>query len=113
MSKITLNIAKDFSKNPGSRREWEGLHSGEKFRRDVLMPKFEDAISERKLLEIDLDGTAGYGTSFLEEAFGGLVRELGYDKVRASLTFVSKEEPYLVDDIRHYIEDARKHAHAY
>jgi hypothetical protein len=65
-----LSIAKDFSAFPAGRERKDGPYSGERFREEILMPRLESSES----LEIDLDGTMGYGSSFLEEAFGGLVR---------------------------------------
>jgi hypothetical protein len=53
----------------------EGQYSGEEFRNSVLQPKFEYAKNEGIKIKIDLDGTFGYGTSFLEEVFGGLARK--------------------------------------
>ena len=70
---------KDFSKTPGSRYRNEGLkaYSGEEFREDFLEPLFLEALNENKKLLVDLDGTIGYGTSWLEEVFGGLARKHG------------------------------------
>ena len=66
----------DFAKFPGPRYKDLGKYSGEEFRDDLLIP----AISEKNSnLIVDLDGVFGYGSSFLEEAFGGLVRK-GIDK---------------------------------
>jgi hypothetical protein len=80
------------------------------FREGVLTTAVRDALKEDRKLEIDLDGTAGYGTSFLEEAFGGLVRDDGFDGERLLnlMTLKSDEEPYLKDDIIGYIRDAQK-----
>ena len=60
------------------------------------------------MLLVDLDGTAGYGTSFLEEAFGGLVRvnRLSLGIVTKHLEIKSQEETYLMDDIAQYMKDA-------
>ena len=108
MDAIRLSVANEFSRTPGSRYESEGDFSGEVFRRDVLLPKVEQAIQGNSLLVVNLDGTAGYGTSFLEEAFGGLVREnnISPTTLRAILQFISTEEDYLIEDIFAYIEQA-------
>ena len=57
---------------------------------------------------IDLDGTAGYGTSFLEEVFGGLVRieHLSYEDLKKHLKIKSDEEEELIEECWSYIEDA-------
>ena len=70
---LTLNVAKDFSAFPAGRFYDDGKFSGERFREEFLR-KF---IDQPETVEIHLDGTEGYGSSFLEEAFGGLVR-MGY-----------------------------------
>jgi hypothetical protein len=80
MNDITFSVARQFTRTPGARYEHEGDYSGESFRREYLAPLVQKAISEAVKIHISLDGTAGYGTSFLEEAFGGLVRE---EKIRA------------------------------
>ncbi len=103
-------IVCDFSKTPGSRYRDEGkkAHSGQEFREDILEPNFKLAISSNQKVYVDLDGTIGYGTSWLEEVFGGLARAYGKQKVLSLLDFKSEEEDYLIDDIKQYIEDAEK-----
>lgn len=74
MTNDRISIADDFSKYPGPRYEQDGLDSGEKFRKTVLIPALRDAQARGVVLTVVLDHVAGYGSSFLEEAFGGLVR---------------------------------------
>ncbi|WP_292959710.1 STAS-like domain-containing protein [Novosphingobium sp. UBA1939] len=70
MNTVVFSIAKDFSPHPGPRYAKQGANSGESLRQH-LMKILRDHPT--KLL-IDLDGTKGIGSSFLDEAFGGLVR---------------------------------------
>lgn len=107
-NKIHLNVGNDFSKTPGPREIWEGDFSGELFRNTCLGPAIKDAIENDAILHIDLDGTAGYGTSFLEESFGGLIRHNNYtySQIMPHLNFKSDEEPYLIEDILEYLRDA-------
>lgn len=107
---LMLKISKDFSRTPGPRYRVEGDFSGEEFREQVLRNHVLQAINTGEKLTIDLDGTEGYGTSFLEEAFGGLIREdhLGYNEVVDTLHFISNEEEYLIDDIQSYLYDAKE-----
>lgn len=108
MADLNISVSKDFSTTPGPRYIKEGDFSAEEFRKTIFDAKFKEALSENKKLIIDLDGTLGYGTSFLEELFGGLTREYGQENVNKTLKIISKEEEYLLDDIRGYIRDANK-----
>ena len=71
---MTYSISDEFSKTPGGRFKKHGPYSGEAFREDVLRDLLQRAIGSNDRQIIVLDGTAGYGSSFLEEAFGGLIR---------------------------------------
>ncbi len=106
MNNVTYSIAKEYSREPGPRYTWQGTFSGEHFRETVLLTLFDGIVDNDALLTIDLDRTAGFGPSFLEEAFGGLVRLRGYDKVRRHLGFVSREEPHLIGEVNEYMTDA-------
>lgn len=107
MDSIKIQV-KDFSITPGSRYRDEGknAHSGQEFREDYLESKFLEASQNNKKLLVNLDGTIGYGTSWLEEVFGGLARKYDKAQVQNTLEFISEEEPYLIEDINEYIKDA-------
>lgn len=106
---MNLKISQDFTEMPGARNRDDGDWSGQEFREDILEKKFEAALKAKEKLTIDFDGTYGYATSFLEEAFGGLARKYGYSKVIDALELISEDEPGLVDEIRGYIQNAEKH----
>lgn len=112
MESIEIKIARDFTPTPGPRyiRESDIDNSGESFRKKILYPAFKKALEEKKRIIVDLDGTAGYGTSFLEESFGGLIREekIEYQTIINNLEIISKEEEFLIDDIQHYLKDAKE-----
>ena len=99
-----IEVAKDFSKFPGGRYLTDGPHSGQRFREDFLVP----ALNTTESVTIELDGTLGYGSSFLEEAFGGLVRESGFsgEKLRSALCFKSRDSS-LPGEIWDYISRAQ------
>jgi hypothetical protein len=103
---ININIARDFSTTPGPRSKQDGLFSGEEFREMFLEKYFSNGSTDKII--IDLDGVEGYSTAFLEEALGGLVRKYGKDIVRNRLEFISTEEPFLINEIKSYIEKADK-----
>lgn len=100
----TINVAKEFSKYPGGRYLADGDFSGERFREDWLMP----ALKAYQQVTIQLDGTLGYGSSFLEEAFGGLVRNNGLDPnaLSKSLVLETRNET-LIHTIKTYIGEAK------
>lgn len=100
-----ISIANDYTKTPGGRHAKEGRFSGEDFRQNILYPAFAESLEKGYMLTVDLDGGFGYGSSFLEEAFGGLAR-MTHDHRILSIRIISDEEPRLVDDIRKYMEDA-------
>lgn len=102
---IEINISKDYSKTPGGRYRKEGNYSGEDFREKVLIPNYKRAIENGEKLRVTLDGGYGYGSSFLEEAFGGLVRELKIVNI-GLFEIISDEEPQLVIDVKNYLAEA-------
>ena len=82
---IEIHIAEDFSRAPAGRCRNDGPRSGEAFRQEHLAP----ALREADKVVVHLDGVEGYGSAFLEEAFGGLVRVEGFssEELRRSLIF--------------------------
>jgi hypothetical protein len=76
MTARLISIAKDFSRYPGGRWRRDGPHSGEQFRDDVLAPALKSVADDPSAkVVVNIDGVAGYGSSFLEEVFGGVVRK--------------------------------------
>lgn len=106
---MTINIAKEYSSTPGARYITDGSFSGEDFRDNYLEKKYKQCIENNETLTINFDGGYGYGTSFLEESFGGLVRK-GYDgkQMLELMVFISDEEPELINKVVKYIKDAMK-----
>jgi hypothetical protein len=100
MTKI-INVAKDFSRYPYGRLRQYSETSGEAFREDILIP----ALKESELITVVLDGTEGYGSSFLDEAFANLIRKNGFKKedVLRRISFKSKDDPTLITEILSYI----------
>lgn len=96
------DVAKEFSPHPGGRYSGEGKWSGEELRAELLEAWKNKG---KELLEVVLDGGYGYSASFLEEAFGGLARELKDKRLLHEMIIVSKEEPKLAEDIRGYLID--------
>lgn len=96
---LSFNVAEDFSRYPAGQYLTDGPNSGERFRKTVLIP----AIQNKVRLLLELDGVRGYGSSFLEEAFGGLIRD-GYSLSTINQVLILKsEDPSLIHEIQEYI----------
>ena len=108
MGNIVLNIAKDYTRCPGARYEREGDYSGERFREEFLAPMLKEAIDTGVKLEVILDGSAGYSTSFIEESFGGLIRTNHYSlqEVKDNIIIISEEDTNYKEDIDDYWQHA-------
>ncbi|WP_420337812.1 STAS-like domain-containing protein [Roseibium sp.] len=72
---VEISIAKDYSPYPAGRDDGDGPFNGSKFRDELLKPAYLKAKCNQAKLTINLDGMQSFGSSFLEEAFGGLVRK--------------------------------------
>lgn len=105
MNSATINVARDFGRYPGGRFKSDGKYSGEAFRDDILVPK----LKEFDEVVIELDGTLGYGSSFLDEAFGGLVRihKFTPDVLLNKLHILSKDTS-LILETKEYITKAKR-----
>lgn len=102
MTSKSISIAADFSPSPAGRYESDGPFPGEVFRERLLGP----ALRNFDEVVVDLDGTSGYGSSFLEEAFGGLVRGgFTIDQLKKKLKVNSSRESYRIR-IWNYIREA-------
>ncbi len=106
MTDRVIKVAHEFSPTPIGRYRWQSKSSGEAFREDLLSP----AIREFENIVVDLDETSGLSTGFLDEAFAGIVREkiLSAEEFLLRVTYSCTDDPLLVEDIRSYIDDARR-----
>jgi hypothetical protein len=107
MSDTVINLASAFSPAPAGRNYDDGPFPGEKFREELLIP----ALRSFDRVTVELDGTSGMGSSFLEEAFGGLVRA-GFtpEELRQRL-HVESSRPSYKERIWIYIQGAQVEAH--
>lgn len=103
---IQIKISSDFTNKPGGRYISEGPYSGEEFRKKLLLPAYDKALNSNEKLRVDLDGCYGFATSFLEEAFGGLVREVKSKKIIEMLEIVTEDRPGLIDKVLDFIKNA-------
>lgn len=118
---MMIDIAKSYSPYPSGRFSSDGSHNGEKFRDSVLVPALNDALrgGDGPLI-VNIDGVRTFGSSFLEEAFGGLIRKglFTREQVRTGLKIVCTKPHLFIfrDAIDKYIAtaqpDSTPHMHA-
>ena len=102
-----LYIGNQFSDDPAGRYYTDGDGNGEEFREEVLKPIF----STGKNITINIDNNVeGYGSSFLVEAFGGLIKH-GYFKKeyiqeRLKITYDNSDFKFYAKKIDQYINEA-------
>jgi len=106
MTEYSINVGTDFSRIPGGRYVRHGEFSGEAFRSEVLAP----ALRKFDHVTVNLDGTVGYSGSFIEEAFGGLLRDEGFsaEDIDRQLTITCSDQRYAlyVRMAQQYIREA-------
>ncbi len=107
IEEITVKIATDFSKYPGARYRSDGPNSGEAFFIDVLKPKVDLVWNDEfKILNLDLDGTFGYASSFTSEVFTRLTKEYkDKNKIKEKIKLISNDEPLLITSILSIIDE--------
>ena len=106
MTSKTINVGRAFSRYPAGRYRSDGPYNGERFRDEFLLPALRSSTAEKVIIEFD--DARGYGSSFLEEAFGGLVRAgFGAQDLFKRLEMLSNDQS-LVEEIRTYIDDQSK-----
>ncbi|HEY8748624.1 MAG TPA: STAS-like domain-containing protein [Tepidisphaeraceae bacterium] len=103
----TIKIARDYSDTPLGRYPSDGEYNGSRFRDEFMRPALEQGP-----VAVDIDDAEGYGSSFLEEAFGGLVRGGFFtaEELKKRLTIEYKDEDFKLyhDLIWRYITEAKK-----
>ncbi|EMT0929574.1 STAS-like domain-containing protein [Acinetobacter baumannii] len=103
MDEMYIDIAKEFSDSPSGRYVKDGDFCGENFLKIHLLPN----IKKYKKIILDFSNVLGYGSSFLEEAFGGLIRETGMSKedLFQHIEIRTSNDPFLLDEINQYIDE--------
>jgi len=102
---VTIVVAEQYSPYPMGRDNDDGKYNGTKFRQRFLIPSLtDDNITQ---VNVDLNGLALTGSSFLEESFGGLVRE-GLSKEQIDKLNIITNRQDLIIEITDYIETAWK-----
>ncbi|PTB84685.1 DUF4325 domain-containing protein [Pseudidiomarina aestuarii] len=107
---MKYNVGIEFSPDPAGRFYTDGDASGEQFREEVLLDKLKKININEKLIIVLDDGIESYGSSFLSEAFGGLVK-YGYFRPNFLLDtlrfeYSDPEFKFFEDRIKKYITDS-------
>lgn len=104
---VEIDIARDFSSEPFGRYPFHGPASGERFRDEFLV----GPLREGHDVLVDIDGVTGLSSSFLDEAFAGLVRKgiltqaTFFQRVRIK----SERDPSYIQDVVDYVSEAAPH----
>jgi hypothetical protein len=112
MIERVLSIPKDYHPAPGGRNKSDGPFNGERFRNEFLVPRLKDAIAGNEPLIVNFDDADSYSSSFLEEAFGGLVRTgvFATHEIKKYLILKNNDPVYtiFVNDAKEYIDSELK-----
>ncbi|MEZ8867724.1 STAS-like domain-containing protein [Vibrio splendidus] len=109
MKQIVISVVRDFHPKPYGRYKTDApgceFTAGEVFRDEVLAP----ALTENEHVTVDLTGYNRYGRSFLDEAFGGLIRESNFTKEELDRKLSYKHD--LIESIIPVIDERIEAAH--
>jgi STAS-like domain of unknown function (DUF4325) len=102
---VIISVADDFSRYPAGRSRTHGPNSGERFREELLWPNLSNPLNS---VTVKLDGTRGYNSSFLDEAFAGLLREhpMLSNDLEQRLVLIGKDAS-IVEEIWGYIREQK------
>lgn len=96
-----LKVLTEFTEFPGPRyiKQDQRHCSGEEFYITKLNPIFAGCLRDNYKLVVDLDGTSGYPSSFLDESFGQLVYDFTLAVVSSNVKIVSarKKWPIMIE----------------
>ncbi|WP_158089090.1 STAS-like domain-containing protein [Cognaticolwellia mytili] len=110
---INIDIARDFSEKPFGRFQFatdqhpsDGKWTGDRFRNEQLLPVFRESKDKIEVLLDNVD--RGFGSSFFDEAFGGLIRAgIPFQEIKDRLFIITNDESYY-DEIWEYITEAHQ-----
>lgn len=103
---MKISISKDFNKYPAGRFIADGEYSGERFRKEFLVPNLRTG----DIVEIDLNDLGGVGSSFWDEAFACLILKEGflYEEIKSKLILKCDDDITLCPLIWKYIDEAKE-----
>ncbi|RUO18914.1 STAS-like domain-containing protein [Aliidiomarina haloalkalitolerans] len=114
---MKINIGAEFSVDPAGRYYSDGDASGEAFREEYLLPALRKLEKGEKLTIILDDGIESYGSSFLSEAFGGIVKHGYFDSKTLlnliEIKFSNEEFAFFKDRIITYVNESKFNSEKY
>lgn len=97
----TINIkVSDWTRYPGGRFKEDGDFSGQEFREVYL----ENAVQNGDSFIIDFNGIFTAGWSFLDEALGYYVSEMGVGNFRKRFVIIADDDPDILEEMEAIIE---------
>ena len=102
--KVLVRVA-DFTLLPGARYVSDGEGSAEQFFDDFIVDKIKEPNNTS--LMIDLDGTAGYASSFVSELAVRICKAFGRRYAKKNVEITSNEDPIQKIIFRNSIEKYR------
>jgi hypothetical protein len=90
----------DWTRFPGGRFKHDGDHSGEEFRERFLARE----VAAGSDFEIDFNGIFTVGWSFLDEALGHYVKELGESAFRHRFRIIADDDPDIPQELETVIK---------
>jgi hypothetical protein len=97
----TIHFTQEFTDTPGGRFRRHGDFSGEQFREEILRP----ALDQNDQVILDLNGAFSFPPSFIDEALGVLVDQLGEEVVRQKLKIELSGNPLATRKISDSIKE--------
>ncbi|MBF8774093.1 STAS-like domain-containing protein [Pseudomonas fulva] len=104
-NEVNISVG-EFSKTPYGRYDRDGKYNASAFRDSKLAPAFKDPSILKVNVYLDtVEDGYEYGSSFLEEAFVGLVRkcEISVDDVKRKLNIITTHKDYILE-INEYLD---------
>lgn len=102
-NEFVFRFAHEFTDIPIGRFRTDGDLSAEVFRDDILIP----LLANHNKVILDLNGVFGFGSSFLDEAFCGIIRRKLYtvDELLTKLEIICDDDPMTVRQIHKYLNN--------
>lgn len=96
---MEIKIAEDYTEIPS------GKINGFALSINHIIPAIYKSKKSNEKLKLNLDGTYGYSTVFLKSMIQTVIDFYGNGAWK-DIEIISKEEPYLIQDINNYIKEA-------